>query len=81
MNDVLSLLQPDPIVIEVVRQPPVTPEISYGGVLASAVGLVGVILLAALVVGVVVGGGIIWLKKRQDASDRPDEESHVRLRI
>jgi hypothetical protein len=48
----LLLLQKAPIVVEVVKQPPATPSISYGSVLLSAVALVGVILLASLLVGV-----------------------------
>ncbi len=74
------MLQQNPIVVEVVKQPPVTPEISYGGILASALGLVGVVLLAALIVGALVGGGIIWFKKRH-AKAEPSNPTHVRLRI
>ena len=44
MNFLLALQQ-QPIVIETTQQPKPTPEISYGGMLLSAVGLVGVILL------------------------------------
>ena len=74
------MLQPNPIVIEVIKQPPPTPEISYGGILASAVGLVGVIVLAALLVGLAIGGVIIWFKKRNPPVNA-SEPSHVRLRI
>lgn len=74
------MLQQNPIVVEVVKQPPVTPEISYGGILASALGLVGIVLLAALVVGALVGGGIIWFTKRQ-AKTEASGPTHVRLRI
>ena len=81
----MMLLQngsPPPIVVEVTRQPPVTPEISYGSVLLSAVNLVGVVLIAALLVGGLVGGVIIWRKKRDDARrNGADGPSHVRLRI
>ena len=74
------MLQQNPIVVEVVRQPPVTPEISYAGVLLSALGVVGVILVAAAIVGLLAGFGIINAKRRQTA-DEPSATSHVRLRI
>lgn len=74
-------LQPqDPIVVEVVKQPPVTPEISYGSVLLSAVGVVGVLLLAGIVVGLIVGGVIIWRKKRREATE-PVDHTHIKLRL
>ena len=73
-------MQQNPIVVEVINQPPVTPEISYGSVLASAIGLVGVILLLAVVVGSIVGAAIIWFKKRYPGAN-PSDPTHVRLRI
>ena len=75
------LLQHAPIVVDVVKQPPVTPEISYGSVLLSAVVLVGVILLASLLVGVAVGGIFIYLKKRFNLWAPPTDPGHARLRI
>jgi hypothetical protein len=77
----LLLLQKAPIVVEVVKQPPPTPSISYGSVLLSAVALVGVILLASLIVGVVVGGIFIYLKKRFNLWAPPTDPGHARLRI
>lgn len=75
------LLQPqNPIVVEVVKQPPITPEISYGSVLLSAVGVVGVVLLAGIIVGLLIGGAVIWRKKRREAID-PVDHSHVKLRL
>lgn len=74
--------QQNPIVVEVVGQPPATPEISYGSVLVSAVNLIGLILGAALLMGAVVGGVIIWRKKRDEARGQAvAEPTHVRLRI
>ena len=66
------MLQQNPIVVEVVKQPPITPEISYGGVLLSALGVVGVILLAGVIVGVIVGGIIVWRRKRRGESGDGD---------
>jgi hypothetical protein len=76
------MAQQNPIVVEVVEQPVATPEISYGSVLVSAVNLIGVILGAALLMGAIVGGVIIWRKKRQERrGSTTNEPTHVRLRI
>ena len=76
------LLQaPQPIVVSVDPQPPVTPSISYGGMLLSALGLVGVILAAAFVVGGILGAVIIWRKRREDAVAPPTDPGQQRLRI
>jgi hypothetical protein len=80
MNFLLALQQ-QPIVIETTQQPKPTPEISYGGMLLSAVGLVGVILLAAFIVGGLVGGVVVWRKRRADAVAPPTDPGHQRLRI
>ena len=63
------LQQQQPIVVHVDPQPPVTPSISYGGMLLSALGLVGVILVAAFVVGGIIGAVIIW-RKNENSSQR-----------
>ena len=77
----LLLQQPQhPIVVNVEPQPTPTPSISYGGMLLSALGLVGVILLAAFIVGGVVGAIIIWRKKQADADAPPTDPGHQRLR-
>ena len=70
----LALLQQNPIVFEVAKQPPPTPEISYGSVLLSGVELVGVILLASAVVGLVVGAVFIFFKRRHAASAPIDRD-------
>jgi hypothetical protein len=78
---VLFLLQQQqPIVVEVDPQPAVSPSISYGGMLLSAIGLVGVILVAAFVVGGIIGGVIIWKKRREDAVAPPTDPGQQRLR-
>jgi hypothetical protein len=78
---VLFLLQKAPIVVDVIKQPPVTPSISYGSVLLSAVVLVGVILLASMIVGVLVGATFIYLKERFNLWAPPTDPGHARLRI
>ena len=70
----------NPIVVEIVKQPPITPEISYGSVLPSALGVVGVVFIAGIIVGIVVGATIIWRKRRREATD-PVDHSHVTLHI
>jgi hypothetical protein len=75
------MLQPsNPIVVEVIKQPPITPEISYGSVLLSAVGVVGVLLAAGILVGLAIGGLIIWRKRKHEATD-PVDHSHVSLHL
>jgi hypothetical protein len=75
------MLQPDPIVVDVVKQPPVTPEISMADVVLGAVGLTGVIMGLALLAGLLVGGLFIWYKRSRDASAPPTDPGHARLRI
>ena len=70
----------NPIVVEMVKQPPITPEISYGSVLASALGVVGVVFIAGIIVGIVVGATIVWRKRQREATD-PVDHSHVTLHI
>ena len=70
-----------PIVVEVGSQPPATPGISYGGILGSAALMAVVILFAALLVGLVVGGAVIWFKKRKEKTGAASEPTHVRLQI
>ncbi len=75
------LFQPQgPIVVDVFKQPPVTPEISYGSVLLSAVGVIGVVFIGGILVGMCIGGAVIWRKRRREAID-PVEHSHVTLRL
>ena len=71
---------PQPIVVNVEPQPAPTPSISYGGMLLSALGLVGVILLAAFVVGAIVGSLFILRKRLRDATAPPTDPGHQRLR-
>jgi hypothetical protein len=74
-------LQPNPIVIDVVKQPPVAPEITMADVVLGAVGLTGAIMGAALLVGLLVGATIVFLKRRRDAEAPPTDAGHARLRL
>jgi len=71
------LLQPHtPVVMQVVDAP--TPEANVGEILLGAVGLVGAVLLAAAVAGLIVGGLAIlyraWRSRRA-----PDDHDQYRL--
>lgn len=76
----LFLLQ-QPIVVEVMKQPPPTAEISYGSVLLNAVGVIGVVLVSGISVGLVIGGLFILYRRRQDAAAPPTDPGHAKLRI
>lgn len=73
-------MQPPPVVVDVVRQPPVAAEITMGDVIVGAIGLTGVIMLCALLAGAVVGGIFIWIRRKRDAA-APADPGHSRLRI
>jgi uncharacterized membrane protein len=48
--------------------------------LLSAIGLVGVIVVSAFIVGGLIGAVIIWRKKRQEAAEPPLDANEHRLR-
>jgi hypothetical protein len=74
-------LQQAPIVVDVVKQPPLTEEITMADVIVSAFGLTGVIMLSALLAGVIVGAIFIWIKRVRDAAAPPTDPGHSQLRI
>lgn len=74
-------LQQNPIVVEVLKQPPITRPITVGDVVLGAVGLVGVIMLVAAVTGLLVGAIVIFIKRRRDAVAPPTDPGHAKLRI
>jgi len=53
--------QVSPTIVRIVETPP-TKELSVGDLILSGLGLTGLILLAALLVGVALGGLFIWFK-------------------
>jgi hypothetical protein len=59
----------DPILVRVVEQP--VHESTISDVILGSIGLVGVLLLSALVLGILLGGGLI-LVKRLTARDQLD---------
>ena len=75
-------LQQDPIVVEVIKQPPPAKDISVD-VILGMFQMAGVVLLAAALGGLIVGLIFIGVRKLRDGSGRsedPDSE-HVKLRI
>ena len=70
-------MQPtNPIVVRVVEEP--VKSTGVGDVILGALGLTGVMLLAALVLGVTLGGVLIWIKKlrvRYDLEPVPDSQA------
>ena len=76
----LLLQQPGPIIIETVRQPPITREITMGDVVLGAVGFVGAIMIAAVVAGLVIGIVVVMVKRWRDAAAGPTDPGHAKLR-
>jgi len=62
-------LQQDPIIVRVVQEP--VHETTISDVILGSLGLVGVMLLSALLLGLLLGGGLV-LYKRLRAKDGLD---------
>jgi hypothetical protein len=71
---------PGPIIVETVRQPPVTREITMGDVVLGAVGVVGVVMIAATVAGLAVGIVVVLMKRSRDRAAGPTDPGHAKLR-
>ena len=75
----LVLLQ-QPIVVDV-GQPTETARITYPEVILGAVGVAGIIMLLAALVGIGIGAFIVYRKKRDEATKPVEGTGHVRLGI
>jgi len=75
-------LQQEPtIIVDVITQPPATPDISIEYIL-TMFATAGVVLLAAAVGGLIAGAIFIGIRRLRDGSAAATSEtSHVRLRI
>ncbi len=74
------MLQPPPsIVVRVVEQP--VHETTIADVIFGSLGLVGVMLIAAALAGLVLGGGLILFKRvrHRDGLDAEDDGSNLRV--
>jgi len=69
-----------PIIVRVVEQP--AKELSFGQIIAQALGLTGIILVVSLLLGLVAAGFFIWLRRRA-SRDRLDGEpgDQIKLRL
>jgi hypothetical protein len=71
-----ALLQPDSVMVRVVQ--PTVEETSVADVLLGSIGLTGVLVLVALVLGALLGATLIGVKKfrsRYDLEPIPDSEA------
>jgi hypothetical protein len=69
------------VVLKTVEQAP-AKELGIGDVIIQALGLTGGLLIASLLLGLAVGGLIIWMRKRQANARREGEAGdQIRLRL
>ena len=76
----MRLLLQQPIVVDLGGQGETT-RITYAEVILNAAGTVGVIMLLAVLIGVSIGGVIIYRKRRAEATAPVADSEHIRLRI
>jgi uncharacterized protein YacL len=69
----------NPIIVRVVEEP--VHETTIADVIFGSLGLVGILLISALVLGILLGGGLILWKRlrKQDALDADDHAASVRV--
>ena len=72
-----------PIVVDVIKQPPVAPELGMGDVVLGAVGLTGAVMIGAIVVGLLLGAIVVLVKQARDraAKDRTESAGHASLKL
>jgi hypothetical protein len=73
------LQRADPIIVRVVEQP--VHETTIADVIFGSLGLVGVLLVAALILGLVLGGALIAFKRlrKRDGLDPEDDARAFRI--
>jgi uncharacterized membrane protein YqhA len=69
----------EPIIVRVVEQP--VHETSLSDVILGSLGLVGVLLVAALLFGLLLGGGLIFYKRLRDKDGIDPEHDAQTLRV
>jgi hypothetical protein len=74
------LIQQEPILVDVLKQPQAARDISLDVVLGMFT-MAGVVLLLAAVGGLVVGAVFIALRRARDAKATSSDTEHTRLRI
>ena len=73
------LLQQSPIIVRVVEEP--VNETTISDVILGSLGLVGVMLVSALLLGLLLGGGLLLYKRltAQDGLDAADDAQNLRV--
>jgi hypothetical protein len=73
------LQQVEPIIVRVVEQP--VHETTIADVIFGSLGLVGVLVLSAVILGAVLGGVMITIKRlrRRDGLDPEDDAASLRV--
>ena len=77
----MVLFLQQPVVVELNKAPAETSRITYPDIIISAFGVVGLIMLIAVLAGLAAGAVIIYRKKRAENETPIDGTDHVRLRI
>lgn len=74
-----ALQRNDPIIVRVVEQP--VHETTISDVILGSLGLVGVLLVSALLLGLLLGGGLIVYKRltAKDGLDPEGEQESLRV--
>ncbi|MDO8794780.1 MAG: hypothetical protein Q7J25_09190 [Vicinamibacterales bacterium] len=65
---------PGAIVVDVIKQPPITRELGMADVVLGAVGLTGAIMIGAVVTGLVIGVAVVgtkMIRERRSGSASP----------
>ena len=71
--------QSNPIIVRVVEEP--VHETSISDVIVGSLGLVGVLLVCALILGAVLGGGLVLYKRLRARDGLDPEDDAGKLRV
>ena len=74
------LIQQEPILVEVLKQPEAARDISLD-VVVGMFTMAGVVLLCAALGGLIVGAIFIAIRRARDAKTTSTDSEHIRLRI
>ena len=74
------LIQQEPILVEVLKQPEAARDISLD-VVVGMFTMAGVVLLCAALGGLIVGAIFIAIRRARDAKTTSTDTEHIRLRI